>query len=162
MLYSDISIRLYINEYIEKRISILYRIRQRDPLSYILFILIIEGLIRQLRDVSIRDAAIDRQIIKLLIYTNNTVIILRTQEDIDIIIKILNLYCRAIEVRVNRLKSLLMRIENVSEIRILDVRDISLRKVYKYLRISIKIYIKRSIKEFQKSILSKIKSIVNI
>ena len=46
MLYKNVFIRLFINNHIKKKISILCEIRQRDSLSYIFFVLMIKRLTR--------------------------------------------------------------------------------------------------------------------
>ena len=58
ILYKDVFVRLFINDHIEKRISILYEVRQGDFLSYIFFMLMIEKLTRYIAiNPTIREVA---------------------------------------------------------------------------------------------------------
>ena len=78
MLYRNIFIRLYINDYINEKIFIKCEMRQKDSFNYILFVIVINKLTRYLQiNIFIQNIIIRYQIIKSLIYANNIIMIIR-------------------------------------------------------------------------------------
>ena len=81
MLYKNVFVRLFINNHIEKRISILYEIKQGDSLNYIFFVLIIKRLTRYIAINSIMKKVVMKNLwIKSLIYANDIMIIIKTKK----------------------------------------------------------------------------------
>ena len=95
-------------------------------------------------------------------YANNIVIIIKSQEKTDAIMKIFKLYYRVIEAKINWEKSFLIKIKNLSNIEISKVCNILEKEVYKHLNILVKIRIKRPLKKFWKTILIKIRNTIII
>ena len=100
--------------------------------------------------------------IKLLMYANDIVMIIKNQEKTNAIIKIFKLYYRVIETKINWGKSFLIKIKNLLNIEILKMCNIFEKKIYKYLNILVKIRIERSLKKFWKTTLIKIKNTIII
>ena len=97
-----------------------------------------------------------------MIYANDIIIIIKSQEKADAIIKIFELYYHVIEAKMNWGKSFLIKIKNLSNIEISKICNILEKKVYKHLNIFIKIRIERPFKNFWKSTLTKIKNTIII
>ena len=100
--------------------------------------------------------------IKSLMYANDIVMIIKNQEKANAIMKILELYYRIIEAKVNWKKFFLMKIRNLSNIEISKMRNIFEREIYKHFNIFVKIRIERPLKEFWKSTLTKTRNTINI
>ena len=162
MLYSDASVRLFTNGHTGGRIPILCGVRQGDPLSCILFVLVIEGLARYIAtSPAMKGVAVGNLWLKSLMYADDTVVVIRNQEEADAIMKILELYCRATGAKVNWAKSFLMRIGNLPAIEIPGVVDIPEGEAYKHLGIPVGVRIERPLKEFWESTLDKARNTVN-
>ena len=95
-------------------------------------------------------------------YANDIVMIIRSQKKVDTIMRILKLYYRVIEAKINWGKFFLMKIKNLSNIEISKMSNIFEREIYKHLNIPVKVRIERSLKKFWKATLTKIKNTVII
>ena len=102
MLYKNVFVRLFINNHIEKRILILCEIKQRDSLNCILFVLMIKRLTRYIAtNLTIKRIVMNDLWIKSLMYADDIMIIIRSQEKADAIMKIFELYYHVIEAKIN-------------------------------------------------------------
>ena len=162
VLYDRASVRLFNNGYTGERISILCGVRQGDPLSYILFMLVIEGLARYIAiNLSLEGVAIGDLWLKSLMYADDMVVIIKNQDEANAIMQILELYCRATGAKVNWAKSFLMRVGNVPPIDIPGVGDIPMGQAYKYLGIPVGVRIERPLREFWEATVAKARNTVN-
>ena len=150
-LYRGVKIRIYINGYKSKVITVWCGVQQGDSISCPLFIAVIEGLAKCiLRDARIQGVQIGNRIVKTTMYADDTTVFIRSQEEADALTEIPNLYGRATGSKINREKSylLLLRALRAIEIHIPGIRMVSPQDLYMHLGVPVGVNIEQQVKEF--------------
>ena len=108
IIYQDPVSKLKINNFISQPFNLLRGVRQGDPLSPILFVLCIEVLASTIRNhADLKGFQIPKStsIIKVLLYADDTSVILRSSKELKVLKEILSKYEIASGSKINRKKS---------------------------------------------------------
>lgn len=107
----------------------------------------------------IQETKINDEVFKIVMYANDTIVIIRNQIEINVFNKILDLYERTTNVKMNWLKTRSLRLKNVFEIHISHVKLIMKLDFYYHLKILVNILLKFALFKFWDDILQKIKRV---
>lgn len=110
-LYADAASRVLVKGSLTKSIRIKRSVRQGCPLSMILFVLYIEPVIRQIY-AEIRGILIDNRFIKIKAFADDITIIIRSDEEFDLVLKIIDSYSLSAGIKLNFKKSNYIRFNN--------------------------------------------------
>lgn len=110
-LYESATSRIIFNGILTSDVKIGSSVRQGCPLSMVLFVLYIEGLVRKL-SANIRGVLLSGKFIRVLAYADDLVILIRDDAEFDLVLQIINSFAEASCIRLNRAKSAFIRINN--------------------------------------------------
>ena len=154
-------VRVYINERYSRKVRILSGVRQGNPLSCSLFTVVIEGLACCiLAESRLSGALAGSQIIKVLMYADETLDIIRTQEELNLLLGLLVIYGLASGSRINWEKCYLL-ITGGLPITIPGVQAVTRTSPYKHLGIPIGTDMDEALKVFWDGMLLKFEKIAN-
>ena len=162
LLYADVKIKIYINDHQNEKIWMKCEIRQGDSLSCSFFVVVIKTFARYIiKNNRIFEVMTKVSNIKLIMYVDDTILVLRTQEEINVFIEILILYCKATDAKINWKKSYLLFIKYMISVIISEMRFVSFDDSYEHLKISIEVNIAQQTENFWKKIFIKFRNIEN-
>lgn len=110
-LYASATSRIIFNGILTSDVKIGSSVRQGCPLSMVLFVLYIEGLVRKI-SANIRGVLLSGKFIRVLAYADDLVIFIRDDAEFDLVLQIINSFAEASCIRLNRAKSAFLRINN--------------------------------------------------
>ena len=162
LLYKNVKIRIMINDHMNQILKILSNVKQNDFLNCSLFIAMIECLTTYINQCSdIQKIKIDNEILKLIMYVDDTTIFVRNQVEIDKLMKILKFYDKVIGAKINWNKTKILFLNNVFNIQISMIKSITRKNFYSHLNISIDTHLNMTLNKFWQNIFQKTKKIRN-
>jgi hypothetical protein len=134
LVYNGSKSQININGWLTPTFDVGRGVRQGDPLSPLLFNIVIETVANATRQSTIYKG-IDlprNDNIKILMYADDTLIVFQKQSDVDEIDKVLQLYSKASGAIINKNKSeiILFQPEDINKF---DVKDYTIKRHTKYL-----------------------------
>ena len=149
-LYEDARVRLTINGFQGEPMKVESGVRQGDPLSCILYVLVIESLARRLIAApelkGFSYGGLERLLVCLL-FADDTAVSIRNQGEADVLRRILGVFEKASGQRVNWDKSLLLKLGNPPEVRIPGASVLGHKEVVTYLGIPVGVEISEGISQ---------------
>ena len=158
LLYKDARIRPFINGFMGPEIRVQCGVRQGDPLSCPLFLVIIEGLACAIMASTITGKVVNGVPLKTTMYADDTTVILQSQEEVAVLLSILKRYGKASGSRVNWPKSFLLRM-GALELYLPEVQTISAETRYEHLGIPVGEDLEMPLKAFWDNMLQKFRKI---
>lgn len=110
-LYNKASSQVLVNGWLTNSFVIQRGVRQGCPLSMNMFVLYIEPLIRSIYD-NILGIGVARDFIKVFAYADDLTLLIRSDEEFDIVMNIITEYENAASIRLNLRKSGFIRFNN--------------------------------------------------
>lgn len=110
-LYSNASSQVLVNGSLTSFINIGRSVRQGCPLSMVLFVMFIEPLLRQIYT-ELKGILVANQFIKIRAFADDITIVIRTNEEFDIVLKILDDFSLSAGIKLNLKKSGFIRFNN--------------------------------------------------
>lgn len=135
-LYKEARIKAFINGYLSDAFEVKSGVRQGDPISCPLFVAVIEGLAQLIiKDSRIKGIRTGGRYIKVLMFADDTAIILRNQAEADAAMEILDTYSKALGAKVNTTKLYLIKIGEPPTVQLPGMKMVSDDDLYEHLGI---------------------------
>ncbi len=138
ILYKDLRSQVTFNGWCTPAFNVERGVRQGDPLSPLLFDLAIEGLANAIRKSDfIQGIPLPfRNVMKVSMYADDTLIAFSSQTDLDKIQEIIQLYCKASGAKINKKKSEVILFQS-NDPPLFNLEDYTLKEFTKYLGVMI-------------------------
>lgn len=169
-MYSSATSQILVNGYLTSDIKIGRSVRQGCPLSMALFVMYIEPVIRQIY-AALRGILIENRFIKIRAFADDLTIIIRNNEEFDLVLQIISEYSLSSGISLNLRKSGFIRFNNCNigpqmisenhELKILgltvtnmwkDMIDINFKKLISNIKYTIRLFSSRRLNLVQKVI----------
>lgn len=108
MMYKNASSRILVNGYLSESFQIDRSVRQGCPMSMILFSLYLEPLIRTLYK-NMNGILIGNKFFKVFGYADDLTLVIRNEQEIDLILNLINEFSQFAKIKMNFRKSGFLR-----------------------------------------------------